>query len=580
MKKGLVFFKALEHKLIKREGDTEIDSIVNEVNSWHELGFINSSDDFRFIICIHEPDDYDATKASATTGHVYEFGLQYQYDILPTIHYTRNNKGVDVNLFSCNVNGARRYWKIMDSSIWNYYYTSEKDIFLNALKAMAYNYDKGLYELDVSHEYADLCARLLKQSYLNGSHDKVSPFLFHSEHDMKDKIDKFVFDKKKGTKLKVEIKKYLWRFLLLDDNSIELLDCNESDKKGKVNKLQIIKENINRVLGFENKKIWFRNIIKVNDNLKINGCGSVNNEEWDIIATPTSLNDVEVVIDCVPNLDSALACMKTNEYEVILLDYLLSNNMSINEFGYSLLNKFYVDNKDFCIGPNKRCFFMFISAYTTAVHERMLEQGINKSEPRLWYIGDGACPTNTPNLFSYQLLLLMQHRLTDLKKDKEGGHFTIIDLLEVIYDNKNTFDMRNVREKAYSHFSHLLFMRDKYKKLEDDLSIDDEKHLKEYPNDMKHIMNMKSSLLVYSAFKVVHHFSEAFFDHLQHLVYLTAFGTIRQWQDMWEEYEFVYKELYEYDNYVVDNEGKKHDRGKKICNAIKEYIINLKENSI
>ena len=91
---------------------------------------------------------------------------------------------------------------------------------------------------------------------------------------------------------------------------------------------------------------------------------------------------------------------------------------------------------------------------------------------------------------------------------------------------------------------------------------------------------MKSSLLVYSAFKVVHHFSEAFFDHLQHLVYLTAFGTIRQWQDMWEEYVFVYKELYDYDNYAVDNEGKKQDRGKKICNAIKEYIINLKENSI
>lgn len=93
---------------------------------------------------------------------------------------------------------------------------------------------------------------------------------------------------------------------------------------------------------------------------------------------------------------------------------------------------------------------------------------------------------------------------------------------------------------------------------------------------------MKSSLLIYSAFKVVHHFSEAFFDHLQHLVYLTAFGTIRQWQDMWEEYVFVYKELYDYDNYVVEYDEDKSiiKRGKMICNAIKEYIINLKENSI
>ena len=89
---------------------------------------------------------------------------------------------------------------------------------------------------------------------------------------------------------------------------------------------------------------------------------------------------------------------------------------------------------------------------------------------------------------------------------------------------------------------------------------------------------MKSSLLIQSLLKVVHHFSGAFFEHLQHLVYLTAFGTIRQWQDMWEEYVFVNKELYDYDKFV-EEEGTNEKRGKAISDAIREYIINLKENN-
>ena len=124
-------------------------------------------------------------------------------------------------------------------------------------------------------------------------------------------------------------------------------------------------------------------------------------------------------------------------------------------------------------------------------------------------------------------------------------------------------------------------MREKYKRLEKDLEKNDEKELKESPNNAKKVMDMKSSLLVWSAFKVVHHFSGAFFDHLQHLVYLTAFGTVRQWQEMWEEYVFVHKELCEYDRIVVekDNQGKVIKRGSRISDAIHSYIIKLKENS-
>jgi hypothetical protein len=134
----------------------------------------------------------------------------------------------------------------------------------------------------------------------------------------------------------------------------------------------------------------------------------------------------------------------------------------------------------------------------------------------------------------------------------------------------------NVRQNAHEHFNHILYMRNKYFQLEKDLSFEDEKKLNsEKKNDGAYMMNMKSSLLVYSVFKVVHLFSGAFFEHLQHLVYLTAFGTIRQWEELWEEYVFVHNELERYDD-IIGNDC--HD-GYEISDAIRKYIINIKENA-
>jgi hypothetical protein len=221
-------------------------------------------------------------------------------------------------------------------------------------------------------------------------------------------------------------------------------------------------------------------------------------------------------------------------------------------------------------GPNGRFFFMFISAFYTAVHERMLEKGYGKTERDLWFIGDGACPTNTPCLFAYQLLLLMRYRIKDLSLDNEGGFLTLKDLLKEIFVNADPRDkLTDVRERAHNHFNHVLFMRDKYKKLEKDLLEKDEKKTL----TGKEIMDMPSSLLIQSAFQYVHHFSGAFFEHLQHLIYLTAFGTIRQWTELWEEYVFIHKTLLRYDDLTGGADGL------TINQAIRDYIIQLKENS-
>ena len=84
---------------------------------------------------------------------------------------------------------------------------------------------------------------------------------------------------------------------------------------------------------------------------------------------------------------------------------------------------------------------------------------------------------------------------------------------------------------------------------------------------------MRGSLLVQSAFQYVHLFSGAFFEHLQHLVYLIAFGTIRQWTELWEEYIFIRKTLTQYDELTNG------DIGTRINEAIRNYIIRLKDNS-
>ena len=495
---------------------------------------------------------------------------------------------------------TERYKKIINSSIWNYYvpldvmdkddngivkkdednkpiwkYDDNYDLFANILKEISINTDNHLYTLSITHEYADLNARLLEQSHLNGAHKDVSPFLFHSEREMESFIEDLSYGEDKKKKVKDVIKEFKWRLLLVDDKSIEYLKTETSGNKKDINKLQIIYDNLHNILGFDS--IWFRRCFDDNGNPEYFG-EICNNNTW-LEKDKPKKDNFEVVVDCVPSIAEALRCLKKNEYEVILLDYLLGDD----SYGYELLKEIKENHNSYRVGPNKRFSFMFISAFTTAVKERMLEQGFNKSERNLWYIGDGACPTNTPYLFSYQLLLLMRHRLTDLSKENEGGMMTIVDLLENIYKYNDQAGTGEVRERAHKHFNDLLYMRSKYKSLENDLDREEEPKKDEKGGLTKQsngvLVDMRSSLLVYSAFKVVHHFSGAFFEHLQHLVYLTAFGTIRQWQDMWEEYVFVYKELCEYDKLVKKNEYDTTQRGKDISEAIREYIINLKENN-
>ena len=544
-----------------------------------DMGFIYHADQGDYL--------YDANTTNTNNKSYYLFAQEEletstsEGDIVPLIHFSGDNILL--------LEGAYRYKKIVDSSIWNHFINIKKGETLNKLKIVIKQigtyYDEERYSLGLAYEYADLHARLTEQSHLikGGPHSVISPFLFHSESEMRDKIESYK-DKDKHPFVNWDTfhkRGYRWRFLLLDDKAtVDMKD--QSTGTININKLEIIALNLQHCLGFSEDNIWFRSDFILNtDGTKLmpQRYGKVKNFRTINNALPDSTENVEIVIDCVSKIEEALQCLEYYKYEVILLDYLLEN-----EYGYQLLEKLHdwhdkrrkdpdSSEKDkYKAGPNERFFIMFISAYTTAVHERMLEKGFMKTEGRLWYIGDGACPTNTPYLFAYQLLLLMRHRIADLRKEKEAYCLTLIDLLYKIFMEKDIAGPDDIREHAHEHFSHLLHMRDKYHRLENDLSKEDEGEIK---NGKNILLDTESSLLVQSAFRYVHHFSGSLFEHLQHMIYLIAFGTIRQWTELWEEYIFVQKTLTKYDELT----GDKKKPGHQLVNAMRKYIINLKENS-
>ena len=57
-------------------------------------------------------------------------------------------------------------------------------------------------------------------------------------------------------------------------------------------------------------------------------------------------------------------------------------------------------------------------------------------------------------------------------------------------------------------------------------------------------------------------------EHLLQLVHLTAFGTVRQWPEIWEEYQFFTR--------TVNDSHKYKNLMGNITESIEEHIIDLK----
>ena len=506
-----------------------------------------------------------------------------------------------------------RFFSILDSSIWNYfvplkdYINEDKNIhyssiqaFRNALNNITDNYLRKVYYLEVASEYADLNARLTGESYLNGAHEKhVSPIIFHSESAINLLIEKEFLIKNGNDGISTscieQIKSHAWRFLLVDDKSKETLkgiSTKDGTTKEGVTKMSIIISLFNQL--FKDKTIIQRKYNEISEK-------EANN----------TVDKNVILIEFAETINEAKEALRTKEYDAILLDYLLDKDDNV-EYGYHLLEDIYnvktsediiknnedkkieeilndTDNKNtseygelvkyinnrhlkgkkiselknqlkedsYKNGPHRKLYFMFISAYTTAVHERLLAEGLNRSE-KYWYIGEGACPTNTPVLFKYRLLHLMLKRLNQtgislLSEEK------IINTVNKIYhlsrqeeQNEKSEKIKAIRQRANERYQDILGFHYDYSILNDE--------------DKGHSYLVNSFLI-----DKVHY--GAMLEHLLQLVHLTAFGTVRQWPEIWEEYTFFARTV---------NRSNRDSTIKTLLNNLEEdiekYIIDLKSN--
>lgn len=544
------FNKSDEHTHIESDEHTRNQSCSAYIT------YYSLSDLFSNSNGLYKMDEIDMRESAIMT----DTQKREAYDA-PTIHMTLGNifeKTDDKGTLKKVKEPYKRFARFIDSSIWNYYapiiikdesikddgsnpdrynFSYFKSAILAIINNSCYKFQikvndtlqnkvSNLYELNVTKEYADINERIFMQSKLmeiSGHGKNVSPFLFHSEQKVKSAI-------KEKEQQKNEILNYKWRILLVDDHATNPMRIGE--KSSTIAKLDVIKKAFIELFGAEN------------------------------VTTDIKDSTAKIYIEWVSNIKDAETALKRKKYEIILLDYLLDQRQegSGREYGYELLDWIYKQEKsakgdnmkiDYKKGPDDRFYFMFISAFTTAVSERLLAQGWARNED-YWYIGEGACPINTPYLFQYRLLHIMEKRmkkmgifiLSETKNDKFEKSKIYKDIIAKIFPEDKS---GNIRKYANDKFQDVLSLLYHYKNLLVDTQI------------TTTIFDTKESVLA-TDFVMKNPNLGGLLEHLTQLVYLTAFGTVRQWPEMWEEYQFI-----------------KSIIGQPI-GAIEEYIVNLKNN--
>lgn len=488
---------------------------------------------------------------------------------------------VYIHLTSLNVLDASiskhffRSLRYLNGSIWHYLYSFEQLYNENGkenyglreiIEEISLNYHSHRYDLAVAEEYRDLQIRLFAQDYLkgvNGHANFVAPFLFHSEREISLKLEE-------EAKLKEKKKEELflhdcnWRVLLVDDHYKTNMASSESNQKTVLlNKYGIIKSDVGLV------------------NIKARLSHEASQKK-------------AIEFDCVSSVEEAFKKLKDgNKYDIILLDYKLDVQNGRQEYGYELLERIRDDQegkngqaakKELVPAPNETFYFMFISAYTTAVQERLQMEGFYLSKD-YWFIGRGACPTNTPYLFLYSL-----KRMMDIRYDKLTKHSK--QLLKDLNKRNNTLSVQQIEADKGKYATMTMFLTKLYEKDKERnncvLGFNAFLNLRRVYDTIKHDVNhdetlgeedrrMKSSPLIMSLFKDEKYCSNSFWEHLQNLVYLTAFGTIRQWPEMWEDYMFIKTKLEKAEDEIwkVLSEDEKKNNAKPSF-LIRNYILNLK----
>lgn len=557
-------------EIIKELGYNSTSSSSNCALIKARLVFWSGHDFFNVASYVDEQNDCIAQQ--------YELGQSFlrkkgnNSEILPIIH---------VSAFPLKGDRTRkvffpRYSSIMDSSIWNSFFVldpsfyndekeSQSEHFKRIIESISKNYIDNRYRLNVALEYADLSARLTFSSFIqsmegSGHGTAVSPFLFHSERQMKCECEisrERIMDHASNLK---------WRFLLVDDYASVPLQMQKSSivpgQEQAPNKIQILSRDIKEIgLKVSAKSCQFLDGIFIQEDVTNLG------------KDPTSFWG-EVEIWSVSDTTSALEILKLHEFDIILLDYLLAETNSdgqgsSHDYGYNLLNsikkicssaedkvKYLREDRGFKIGPHSKFFFMFISAFTTAVSERLNFEGLTRNSD-IWEIGEGACPTNTPELFKFRLISLMERRLVQTGI-KGLSNKSIKEYVESIFkldsDDEITRGkhIESVRNQAYKQYKKILGLHYDYFQL------------KQYDEGYSSLVN--------SFLRNKMHM-DALLEHLLQFVHLIAFGTVRQWSEIWEEYQFFVRT---FDIKPGDSVTSEDIRG--LSRLIEDHIIYLKSD--
>jgi len=283
------------------------------------------------------------------------------------------------------------------------------------------------YQTNVAKEYVEFNNRLLKNSQLAaiGGHARhIKPFVFHSEAFMRKSYLKGIEKEVKSGFQKLNDTKVSWRFLLIDDHinlPLSPFETRSTDFMH-LRKHEIVK-----------------NLLEM-DGWKIGMSGELADQK----------GDNRIIIESVETLKKAVKKLKKTTYDVILLDFLLSNKHDgTREYGHELLELIESDkNLQIKANPLNYYWCLILSAFPQAFMDKLRERGLSYHS-NYWHLARGADPVNTPELFKYSLYKLMELQVKEVEftKDEIIEHFW-----EHYFQSKQREQVRSWAKSYYQIF--------------------------------------------------------------------------------------------------------------------------------
>ncbi len=378
-----------------------------------------------------------------------------------------------------------------------------------ALKEVSRFYREGAYDTKVAHEFLELQLRLLLQSHLRvgSTHSKVVPFAFYS--------DTILYSE--ALKELRYLEGIKWRILIVDDQAEEAIErlettCpspeNAIQSEGQpdaMSKRQFVQKHLEAIVQDANgttREIQSDNFLWC--------CRSTLAEGFEAV-----VNQPEI------------------HYDVIMLDYFFKGERSgrQNQSGFSddksgeqliaeivqQLRKKDTDSRQL-LGPLNKLFFFSISAYGSALEEKLQHLAIPQND-RKWLFSQGGHPICTPYLFLFRFFSLLRQQVEevaeiDLSKAGSAPQSKLAILLKKLTSDGN-FDP----QKALDLFPSFVELGATFKRLS---------------NFRKQSVFADSALNRYFFGLTIEHWNR-----LQHLIYLLTYGTEQEYWEMREEWKHL-----------------------------------------